>query len=93
MDRDLTPFKTDSTEIPPGHILFEVMSKSGDDKYIWDTTSATSKEIAKETFDNFRKKGYLAYKVTGEKGDKGEQMVTFDPDAGRVIFSPPLRGG
>ena len=90
---ELEQFRTDKTEVPSGHILFEVMSNNGDDKYIWDTTNPTSIEIARETFNKFRAKGFLAYKVTGEKGEKGEMMTEFDKDAGRVIFSPPMKGG
>lgn len=92
-ERDLEPFRTELEVVPPGHVIFEVMSHKGDDKYIWDITSRDSIEIAKEVFDKFKKKGYLAYKVVGEEGKKGEQMHTFDEKAGRIIFSPPLRGG
>jgi hypothetical protein len=34
----------------------------------------------------------LAYSVTG-KGDKGDKVTSFDPEAERVIMSPQLVGG
>ncbi len=91
--QELEQYRTESTDVPPGHLLYEVMSHKGDEKYIWDTTLPTSVEIAKKMFKEYRDKGYLAYKVVGEKGEKGEMMTEFDKDAGRVIFSPPMKGG
>ncbi len=32
-------------------------------------------------------------KAEGKKGDKGEQIRTFDPDAERIILVKPLVGG
>lgn len=74
----------------PNEGLFEVMGLEGDSKYIWDKTKPVEVEIAKSTFI---KKGYLAFKVSDEKGNKGEQALEFDPEAERYIFSPPMQGG
>ncbi len=70
-----------------------VMGKEGDTKIIWDRKKVEEVEHAKKSFDEFRKKGYAAYKVTGEKGEKGEVLYSFNPDAERIIFAPPMVGG
>lgn len=73
--------------------LFEVMGLEGDTKYIWDKNNAVEVEIARASFESFLKKGYLAFKVSDEKGNKGEQAREFDPSAERYIFTPPMQGG
>ena len=81
-------------DIAPEHLLeFAVMGTNGDTKHMWDKSKPAEVEAAREHFKKLRKDGYLAYKVVGEKGDKGEQLVEFDPEAGAVIFAPAMRGG
>ena len=70
-----------------------ILDKTGDTKLIWSTDKNDEVENARETFDRLRKKGYLAYKVVGGDGAKGEQMHTFDAAAGRIIMSPAMQGG
>lgn len=70
-----------------------ILDRTGDTKLIWSTDRNDEVENARETFDRLRKKGYLAYKVVGTDGAKGEQMHTFDPNAGRIIMSPAMQGG
>jgi hypothetical protein len=62
-------------------IQFNVMDLTGDSKHMWDKTKT------------LRSKGYLAYKVVGDKGDKGEMLTEFNAEAGAIIFSPALQGG
>lgn len=69
------------------------MGVEGDVKTIWDRNNADEVANAKQTFDNLRKKGYLAFRVTGKDGEKGEQMTEFDPTAERMIMVPQMRGG
>jgi hypothetical protein len=76
-----------------GQSLFEVMGREGDSKYIWDKNNAIEVEIARNMFNAFRDKGYLAFKVTNQDGSKGEQTREFDANAERYIFSPPMQGG
>lgn len=64
----------------------------GDAKIDWDPESLEETQQARATFDELRKKGYLAYK-TDERGKRGEQMHFFDPAAKRVVLTPPLVGG
>ncbi len=80
--------------IPPENLIeFSVMGLNGDTKHMWDKTKPIEIEAARELFKKLRKDGYLAYKVIGDKGDKGEMLTEFSPNDGAVIFSPPLQGG
>ena len=69
-----------------------VLDRTGDTKIIWDSAQEAEVDAARATFDDLKKKGYLAYSVN-KKGDKGEVMKKFDPDAERIIMAPPLVGG
>jgi hypothetical protein len=69
-----------------------VMDRTGDTRTIFDPDNPDEVEAARETFKKLTKKGYLAYRVKGS-GDKGEAMTEFDPTAGKIILTPPLRGG
>ena len=70
-----------------------VMDRSGDTKVIWDKNNPDEVENARRTFDELRKKGFLAYSVQGRQGDKGELIREFDPEAERLIMAPPMQGG
>lgn len=77
------------TQIPDG-------IKQGETKIIWDKNNADEVANAKRTFDDLKKKGFLAFSVRGDKdriGDKGEQIFAFDASIERIIMSPPMRGG
>lgn len=82
-----------------GKIRFAVMDHSGDTKYIWDASDEAEVAVARSTFELFTKplsqggKGYAAFRVTDRKGEKGEQVRTFDPSHERLIFAPPMVGG
>ena len=69
-----------------------ILDGTGDTKVIWDPHNSDEVEAAKAQFDALRKKGFLAYTVN-KKGDKGEVITKFDPDAEKIILSPPLVGG
>lgn len=64
----------------------------GDLKIVWDSDRPTEVEGAKKTFDEFKQKGYLAYKVN-KSGDKGEVMKSFEPEAEKIILAPRMMGG
>lgn len=70
-----------------------VMDHTGDTKIMWDPNNTDEVEVAKNTFKDLRKKGYLAYRVSGEKGEKGVQLLEFDAHAEKIILAPPMRGG
>lgn len=69
-----------------------VMDRTGDTKTIWDKNNPDEVEAARSTFNRLTKKGYVAYTVVGE-GKKGSVIKDFDPDAEKIILSPPLAGG
>lgn len=69
-----------------------IIDRSGDTKIIWDSNNTDEVEAARKTFTDLRAKGYLAYK-TDKKGEKAEQIHTFDPKAERIILSPAMQGG
>lgn len=70
-----------------------IMGQDGDTKIVWSVDQTAEVNNARETFQRLRKDGYLIYRVVGDKGDKGEQMTEFDPNAGRMIAAPAMRGG
>lgn len=69
-----------------------VLDRTGDTKIMWDSAQDAEVDAARATFDDLKKKGYLAYSVN-KKGDKGEVMKKFDPDAERIIMAPAMVGG
>jgi hypothetical protein len=69
-----------------------VMGPVGDTKLIWNPNNTDEVDNARRSFDDLRKKGYLAYRVSAD-GSKGEVMTAFDPHAEKVILAPPMRGG
>lgn len=81
------------TPLGPNQSVMAVMNETGDKKTIWDRTKPVEVEAARAEFDHFKKNGYLAYKVKDNKGEKGEVLGKFDPDAEIIIFAPPMRGG
>lgn len=64
----------------------------GDLKVIWDSDKPAEVAHARKTFDEFKRQGYLAYRVA-KGGDKGEVMRSFEADAERVILAPQMVGG
>lgn len=69
-----------------------ILNRTGDTKIIWDSANEDEVEAARRTFTDLRAKGYLAYK-TDKKGEKAEQINTFDPKVERIILSPAMAGG
>ena len=69
-----------------------VMDRTGDTKTLWDPSNAAEVEVARNSFNTFRKKGYLIYSVAKD-GEKGKQVNEFDPEAGKLIAIPPVVGG
>jgi len=84
--------ETQVQEQIPAHQM-SVMGREGDTKIIWDKDNEDEVDNARRSFDDLRAKGYIAYEVTGKDGSKGKLMTEFDPDAERIILSPPMVGG
>jgi agmatine/peptidylarginine deiminase len=69
-----------------------VMDKSGDTKIIWNSDNVDEVDHARDTFNSFKKKNYVAYSV-GEGGKKDTVIHKFDPDVEKMILVPPVVGG
>lgn len=69
-----------------------VMDATGDTKVIFDPNNADEVDAAREQFKALKKKGFIAYRVSGD-GSKGEILTEFDAHAGKIIMAPPMRGG
>jgi hypothetical protein len=69
-----------------------IMGPEGDIKTVWDPDKKTEVAEARLTFERMKRRGYLAYEVK-KRGEKGEVIHEFDPDAGKIILAPPMAGG
>lgn len=69
------------------------LDRTGDTRVMWDKGNADEVTAARRTFDDLKKKGYLAYRAVGKKGDRGEVIREFDPAAERIIMTKQLVGG
>lgn len=74
------------------HELCVMDPVAGDIKTIWDKNNPDEVSSAETQFKKMTKKGYLAYMVKKD-GEKGEQITSFDPEAEKIILTPPVRGG
>ena len=72
--------------------VMHIMDSTGDTKVLWSADSPDEVANAKRTFDDLRRKGFLAYTVD-EEGGRGEVIREFDKTAGRIIMAPQLVGG
>lgn len=72
--------------------LMEVLGSTGHLEFAWDKHDLESVRAIGDRFAELKKKGFIAFKMN-EDGSKGEQVDAFDPEAGRYLLSPPLRGG
>jgi hypothetical protein len=68
------------------------MNHEGDKRIMWDSSAHDEIKEAEETFNEYKKKGYLAYRVN-KKGDQGSVIDAFDPSAERIIMQPQMIGG
>lgn len=84
----------DTSEARVAHTgILHTLDKTGDTRVMWDKDNADEVAAAKKTFDDLKKKGYMAYKAEGKDGRKGEQIREFDKDAERIILVRQLVGG
>ncbi len=69
-----------------------VMGETGDTKISWDSDNPTEVEAARKTFEEYKKKGFAAFRLTS-KGSKGSKTEEFDLYAGQIVLVPPIAGG
>ena len=72
-----------------GHLL----NRHGDTPFMWNAEDEDDVRLARETFARYKKEGYIAYRVTGKNGERGEVIKAFDPAAERIIFVKQHQGG
>ena len=82
-----------NSELAENQGMMAVMNETGDTKTIWDRTKPDEVEAARGAYNALKRRGYMAYKVEGKDGRKGEVMGEFDPTAERLIMAPPMQGG
>ena len=71
-----------------------ILHHTGDTKVMWSKDNPDEVEAARRQFEYLvNEKKYTAWRVTGKDGKKDEQIREFDPDAERIILSPPVQGG
>jgi len=69
-----------------------IQDEDGDTKIHWDARKPEEVATAKQSFETLRKKGYMAYKIDA-RGDKGEVIREFDPNAEKIILAQQMQGG
>ena len=62
----------------------------GDTKNTWDTDNPEECTQARALFDDYRGKGFSAFRV---ENNVNIPMTEFDPSAGTVLFIPAMTGG
>ena len=69
-----------------------VMDHTGDFKVLWDRHNTDEVEAARKTFNDLKKKGYAAFKITGTDG-RGEQVREFNSNDEKLVMVPAVQGG
>lgn len=70
-----------------------ILNKEGDTKVIWDPDNEDECEAAESQFDDLMDRGFTAFEV-GKAGKKTSKVVKkFDPELGKLIMVPKLKGG
>lgn len=69
------------------------LNATGDSRIMWDSGKPDEVEAARTHFRRLKEKRYIAYRAIGAKGDRGEIINEFDPQAERIIMVPPMVGG
>jgi len=78
--------------VPEGKQVLHILDKTGDTKLIWSSDNDDEVENARRTFQDLKKKGFVAHAVN-QGGRKGEILQEFDRTAEQIIMAPPLVGG
>lgn len=91
MTISLAKAANDTTD-PQDRGVLHVLDGTGDTKHIWDPDSPEEVSAARKVFDELKKKGFQAFSVK-RGGEKDAVIRDFDASAGKIIMSPPIRGG
>lgn len=69
------------------------LGRAGHTEVLWDPADAVETQNARETFEDMvDTKKFLAFKVE-EGGAAPEQIRDFDPEALKILLTPPMVGG
>jgi hypothetical protein len=84
-----------ATAMAPSKVTHEMseLNESGDTRVIWDSENEDEVAAARATFDKLTKNGKFAAFQVKTKGEKGERMRDFDPEAEKIILVPQIAGG
>jgi hypothetical protein len=74
------------------HGTMQIMDITGHSSITWDPDRPVEVDVARASFDKLVKEGYSAFRVD-EDDEKGERITRFDPQAGKIMMVPQLRGG
>jgi len=69
-----------------------ILDKSGDIRLQFDKVNEAEVEAARERFNEYKSRGWMAYKVDSQ-GKQAEVIYDFDPSAERIILQPQMIGG
>jgi hypothetical protein len=69
-----------------------VLDTGGDTKVVWDASKPDEVKAARESFDNYKSKGYSIFGANSA-GEKGQRLDTFDPAVGVMYAVPRTVGG
>jgi hypothetical protein len=74
-------------KLGPGQSIMAVMNEDGDKQTIWNRNNPDEVEAARREFDFLKgEKRFMAYRVEGPDGRKGEVLHRFDPKADRKLL-------
>ncbi len=82
-----------NVKLGPNQGSMAVLGANGHTNLVWDRTKEEEVEGARDMFSAIKNEGYMAYKLEGQDGRKGEVISEFDPNAERIVLTPPLQGG
>lgn len=68
------------------------LNDEGDRRVPWDPTNPAQVEEARTKFHEYIRSGYRAFKM-GRRGQPGDRISEFDPNAGEILFIPQHAGG
>lgn len=68
------------------------LDNTGDTRLQWDKVNEAEVATAREKFDEFRRRGFAAFRVNAQ-GVQDKQIDQFDPTAERIILVPQMVGG
>ena len=69
-----------------------IMGIEGDTKILWDKENDDEVGIARQTFNDLKKKGFAMFKVK-KLGGQGDKITEFDSELQAIIAVPAIRGG